>query len=109
MGEHESHHLWDYGATGAKPWNCKGNICTVYYQKLSGPACCYCDDVDKPKQCDIQAKDTLFAKTNFSGFEDTTELNDNPVKNAEHWTTFNKVPLLNVTYEYFLHREDNGD
>jgi len=81
----------------------------VYYEKLNGPNWCKCEQVDKPKQWDIYAKDTYFHQTSFVGFEDTTELNDNPVKGAEHWREHDRVPMLNVSYNYFLHREDNGD
>jgi len=107
----EAHHMWDYGAQGAKLWTCpKGNpSCKAYYIKLNGPNCCVCDQVDKPKQWDLQ-KDGLFTHTKFAGFEDTTELNDNPVKGAEHWAESSVLPkVLTVTYEYFLHREANGD
>merc|ERR1712048_764399 len=98
----EAHHMWDYGAQGAKLWTCpKGNpSCKAYYIKLNGPNCCVCDQVDKPKQWDLQ-KDGLFTHTKFTGFEDTTELNDNPVKGAEHWAESSVLPkVLTVTYDY---------
>merc|ERR1711862_29050 len=56
------------------------------------------------------AKGGLLTKVGFVGIEDTTELNDNPVTGAEHWNTKSVLPkVLSVTYDYFLHREENGD
>merc|ERR1711862_40672 len=107
----EAHHMWDYGTQGAKLWTCpNGNpSCKAYYLKLNGPNCCVCDQVDKPKQWDL-VKDGLFTKTKFTGYEDTTEFNDNPVKGAEHWAESSVLPkVLTITYDYFLHREENGD
>jgi len=106
----EAHHLWDYGAQGQKLWTCTNQAdCIVYYLKLNGPNCCYCDQVDKPKEWDLQ-KDNFFTHTKFVAYEDTTELNDNPVKGAEHWAESSILPkVLTVTYDYFLHREANGD
>lgn len=106
----ESHHLWDYGAQGLKLWTCESAYnCVEYYVKLNAVDCCKCEDVDEPKQWDIP-KSGLFTKVNFNGFEDTTELNDNPVTGAEHWFTSSALPkVLTVTYDYFLHREDSGD
>jgi hypothetical protein len=77
--ENEAHHMWTY-PSGSKLWTCpKGNpSCVAYYLKLNGPNCCKCEDVEKPKQWDI-AKSGLFTKVGFTGYEDTTELNDNPV------------------------------
>ena len=106
----EAHHSWTY-PQGSKLWTCpKGNpSCIAYYLKLNGPDCCKCDQVDKPKMWDI-ADGGLFTKVNFNGFEDTTELNENPIVGAEHWYTSSALPqVLTVTYDYFLHREDNGD
>lgn len=106
----EAHHMWTY-PEGSKIWTCpKGNpSCEVYYVKLNGPNCCKCDQVDKPKQWDIE-KAGLFTHVNFVGYEDTTELNENPVKGAEHWATSSVLPkVLTVTYDYFVHREGSGD
>lgn len=106
----ESHHLWDYGSQGSKLWSCQGSYnCVEYYLKLNGPNCCYCEDVNEPKMWDIP-KSGLFTKVNFKAFEDTTELNGNPVQGAEHWFTSSVLPkVLTVSYDYFLHREDSGD
>merc|ERR1712224_166106 len=109
----ESHHLWDYGATGQKLWTCpigSSAICTVYYLKLNGPNCCKCENQQAPKQWDLNQKDGLFTKTKFVAYEDTTELNDNPVAGAEHWAQSSILPkVFSVDYDFFLHREENGD
>merc|ERR1712107_258833 len=48
----------------------------------------------------------LFTKVHFNGYEDTTELDDAPIKGAEHWYTSSVLPqVLSVTYDYFVHRE----
>jgi hypothetical protein len=112
-GDEERHHLWDYGATGQKLWTCPHKneaSCIVYYLKLNGPNCCKCKDVNAPKQWDINQQDGLFTKTNFVAYEDTTELNDNPVTGAEHWAQSSILPkVLSISYDFFLHREENGD
>jgi len=102
--------MWTY-PQGSKLWTCPTGSysCIAYYLKLNGPNCCKCDQVDSPKQWDI-AKSGLLTKVGFVGFEDTTDLNDNPVTGAEHWNTKSVLPkVLSVTYDYFLHREENGD
>ena len=44
----------------------------------------------------------LFTKVHFNGYEDTTELNDNPVTGAEQWFTSSIFPkVLTVTYDSF--------
>merc|ERR1711976_257550 len=52
------------------------------------------------KQWDV-ATPGLLTKVNFVGIEDTTELNENPVHQAEHWhqntTIFLKTMLLMST------------
>merc|ERR1712151_352709 len=74
-----------------------------YYLKCDAVDCCKCDS-DAPKEWDIQSG--LFTKVNFVGYEDTTELNDNPVSGAEHWTQTTLLPkVLGVSYDYYLHRE----
>merc|ERR1711862_428111 len=112
--EKEAHHLWDYGAQCRKLLTCplsRSYGCTAYYQNCDAVRCCKCENVDSPKQWDIQgAKDGLFNRVNFVAYEDTTELNDNPVKAAEHWKQDSGLPhIMNVEYNYFLHREASGD
>merc|ERR1712151_566272 len=107
FGDNEMHHLWDYGEQGSKIWTCpKGSYsCIEYYLKLNGPNCCKCENAGEPKMWDI-AKGGLLTKVGFVGFEDTTELDGNPVAGAEHWATSSVLPkVLTVTYDYFVHRE----
>merc|ERR1712048_1104688 len=49
------------------------------------------------------------SKTEFLGYIDTTELNDNPVVGAETWTERDFMKVLGVNYTYRIHREDTGD
>merc|ERR1711988_911168 len=53
----------------------------------------------------------ILATVSFVGYENTTELNDNPVAGAEHWLEHNNfhVKGLTVDYDYFIHRTDSGD
>jgi hypothetical protein len=107
----EKHHLFDYGADVCqKLVTCQSSyICTAYYVKCDAVNCCKCDNADEPKFWDI-ADPGLFTKVHFQGFEDTTELNDNPVKGAEHWVQSSVLPkILSVSYDYYLHREETGD
>merc|ERR1712187_1028060 len=62
------------------------------------------------KKWDI-APGGLIATVSFVGYENTTELNDNPVAGAEHWLEHNNfhVKGLAVDYDYFVHRTDAGD
>merc|ERR1711920_104193 len=78
-----------------------------YYLGCDAVNCCYSDFEMKP--WDIEK--SLFSKVSFVGYEDTTELNDNPVQGAEHWKQATKLPFTNVSvgYDYFLHRTDAGD
>merc|ERR550537_2113844 len=84
-------------------------FCTAYYEKCDAVNCCKCKDATF-KAWDIHTG--TFTKTNFVGYEDTTELNDNPVKGAEHWKENSSVPIVgkfSIGYDYFLHREANAD
>merc|ERR1712170_111493 len=63
----------------------------------------------KMKKWDIE--DGMLSKVNFVGYEDTTELNDNPVAGAEHWLSHSNfiIQKLGLDYDYFVHRTDAGD
>jgi hypothetical protein len=110
--DNEMHHLFDYGADVCqKLVTCPNGpySCTAYYVKCDAVNCCKCDNADEPKKWDINNAG-LFTKVNFVGYEDTTELNNNPITGAEHWSEHNILPkVLTVDYDYYLHREDNGD
>merc|ERR1712151_146314 len=54
-------------------------------------------------------KSGLLSTTSFVAYEDTTELNDNPVVGAEHWRQSTRLPKVGVQYEYFLHRTEAAD
>merc|ERR1712187_1052977 len=66
-----------------------------YYLGCDAVNCCYKDF--QMKQWDI-ATPNMLTHVNFVGMEDTTELNDNPVHQAEHWhqntTVFLKTSVL---------------
>jgi len=49
----------------------------------------------------------LMTSVEFKGMEDTTELNDNPVKSAEHCHETDKLPIshgMNVSYHHYITR-----
>merc|ERR1711918_253555 len=47
--------------------------------------------------------------TSFSGYEDTTELNDKPISQAEHWHEEDKIPMTSykVLYDHFITRNNS--
>ena len=55
-------------------------------------------------------KKSLFNKVRFTGYHDTTELNNNPVKHAETWFSETHIPFtkVGVNYTYFISREKQG-
>lgn len=50
-------------------------------------------------------------KVGFSGFKDTTELNNKPVSHAEEWFSETHIPFtkVGVNYTYYITREANGN
>lgn len=78
-----------------------------YYLGCDAVNCCYSDF--SMKTWDIP-KSGLFTSVEFVGYEDTTELNDKPVKHAEHWKQRSMLPgKVGIGYEYFVHRANNSD
>jgi hypothetical protein len=112
-------HVWDYGASckkvevdvGFKPELGPDFYSGQFYVNCDAVDCCY--DNDSPpgqppdvKQWDIH-KPGLLTQVNFKGYNDTTELNDNPVKQAEHWQELDKLPFtkgMGVSYDHFITR-----
>lgn len=108
-------HIWDYGAPCKKMEVDAGFhypdpdiVSGTYYLKCDAVDCCYGGD-QQGEPADVKKWDIdtpgLFKKVKFIAFNDTTELNDNPVKQAEHWrdTDFGKV-----TYDHYITR-NNAD
>merc|ERR1712217_616797 len=88
----------------------KDFVSGTYYLKCDAVDCCYGGEgVGSPpdvKKWDIN-KPGLLTEVNYLGLNDTTELNDNPVKQAEHWQEVDKLPLtkgLGVSYDHFITR-----
>jgi len=77
-----------------------------YYLGCDAVNCCYSDF--KMKEWDIE-KSGWISKTSFVAYEDTTELNENPVIGAEHWTTHDTLPKVGIDYDYFIHRTNTSD
>jgi hypothetical protein len=79
-----------------------------YYLKCDSLDCCYSDF--SMKQWDIGTPGP-FTTTSFVAYEDTTELNDNPVSQAEHWHEENKLLMTpyKVTYDHFISRGNDTD
>jgi hypothetical protein len=114
-------HVFDYGAACKKieldagfHYPSKDLVSGTYYIKCDAVDCCYGGDgVGSPpdvKKWDIN-KPGLLSKVKFMGMNDTTELNGNPVKQAEHWQEVDKLPFtkgLGVTYDYYITR-NNAD
>jgi len=111
-------HIWDYGASCKKIEVDVGFHSTygpdfysgTFYLNCDAVACCYGgDQPGQPpdvKQWDI-SKPGLLTKVQFKGYNDTTELNNNPVKHAEHWNEVHKLPFtkgVGVVYDHFITR-----
>merc|ERR1712039_722028 len=68
-----------------------------YYLGCDAANCCYSDF--SMKTWDIP-KAGLLTSVDFVGYEDTTELNDKPVKDAEHWKQRSTLPgKVGIGYE----------
>jgi hypothetical protein len=76
-----------------------------YYLGCDGLDCCYGDfsmkswDIGQGRQSEVS----------FAGFEDTTELNDNPIAQAEHWHEDDKLPFTSykIQYDHYITRADS--
>jgi hypothetical protein len=120
-------HIWDYGDSCKKiEVNTHGHYdqkttsfdSGTYYINCDAVDCCYTGrgtskTIPDVKQWDIATQGPGgFSKVHFVGLEDTTELNDNPVKQAEHWMETDKMPFqpphVNVSYHYYITRSDDG-
>jgi hypothetical protein len=77
-----------------------------YYLKCDALDCCYGDF--SMKQWDIGMGKK--SEVTFVGLEDTTELNDAPVSQAEHWHEEIPLPFTSykIQYDHFVTRSD-GD
>lgn len=117
-------HIWDYGPSCKKielntPTGYIGKETNyawgTYYLGCDSVDCCYGGRkmgsyAERPdvKKWDIN-NPGLMTSVEFKGIEDTTELNDNPVKSAEHWHETDKLPLtkgLNVSYHHYITRSN---
>jgi hypothetical protein len=80
----------------------------TYYLGCDALDCCYSDE-ENMKKWDIQSG--RISTVEFVGFEDTTELDDNPVSQAEHWHEADKLPMTSysIDYHHFVTRANNSD
>jgi len=76
----------------------------TYYLGCDALDCCYSDE-DNSKKWDIATGP--ISKVEFIGFEDTTELEDRPVLQAEHWHEADSLPLTpyKIDYHHFITRD----
>jgi len=114
-------HVFDYGDSCKKieldagfKYPSKDFVSGTYLIKCDAVDCCYeGDGVGQPpdvKKWDIN-KANWMRQTKYMGLNDTTELNDKPVKQAEHWQEKDKLPFtkgLAVTYDYYITRSIPG-
>lgn len=111
-------HKWDYGADTCIKYDVDGGFSNpwtgLYYVACDSVDCCVDDSagnqVPDVKQWDIPKKN-LFTQVAFTGFHDTTELNNKPVKHAETWFAKEHIPFtkVGVNYSYYISREENGN
>jgi hypothetical protein len=117
-------HVWDYGeeckkievdvgfgASSLGPDFISGQ----FYLKCDAVDCCYDGEASSGPGAPPDVKDwdihtpgiAHTVHVEFKGYNDTTELNDNPVKQAEHWQEVDKLPFthgLGVSYDHFITR-----
>lgn len=86
----------------------------TYYLGCDSVDCCYGGMGSIPQRPDVKKWDinnpSPITSVEFKGFEDTTELNGKPVKNAEHWHETDKLPLshgMNVSYHHYITRNQD--
>merc|ERR1712137_276116 len=79
-----------------------------YYIKCDAVDCCYSDF--SMKKWDI-ANPSMLTKVKFVAYEDTTELNENPVAGAEHWNEYSDFSIFKfgIAYDYYVHRTESSD
>jgi len=115
-------HIWDYGTsckkievdvgfTPQKSGFDQDFYSGQFYLNCDALDCCYGGDAPPGQRPDVKQWDIhtsgLLEKTKFKGYNDTTELNDNPVKHAEHWNEVDKLPFtkgVGVVYDHFITR-----
>jgi hypothetical protein len=111
-------HIFDYGEACKKieldagfKYPSKDFVSGTYYIKCDAVDCCYGGDgVGQPpdvKKWDINKPNPLLSTVKYMGLKDTTELNDKPVKQAEHWQEVDKLPFtkgLGVSYDHYITR-----
>jgi hypothetical protein len=114
-------HIWDYGAeckkievdVGFKPQLGPDFYSGQFYLNCDAVDCCYDNDAPPGQPPDVKKWDintpgiAHTIQVQFKGYNDTTELNDNPVKQAEHWQEVDKLPFtkgLGVSYDHFITR-----
>jgi len=114
-------HIWDYGASckklevdvGFNPQKSgfsKDFYSGLFYLNCDALDCCYGGDAPPGQRPDVKKWDIntgIFSHVEFKGYNDTTELNNNPVKQAEHWRETDKLPFSKgqaVVYDHFVTR-----
>jgi hypothetical protein len=107
---------WDYGATNCIKYvtdaGFKSPMSGTYYVACDAVDCCVDESGEDPPdvmQYDIP-KQRLFTKVAFTGYHDTTELNNVTVKHAETWSSEDHIPFtkIGVNHTYFITREAQG-
>jgi len=121
-------HIFDYGTSCKKielntPTGFIGDktnyLWGTFYINCDSVDCCYGGKrtgryPQRPdvKKWDINNPNPITGvKVEFKNFTDTTELNNNPVKNAEHWHERDRLPLTkadSVNYHHYITR-NNAD
>ena len=116
-------HIWDYGSSckkielntpnGAQPRTSDYRWGT-YYINCDSVDCCYSGKGSSRTRPDVKQWDINtpgvggIIKVKFEGYNASiTELNHNPVKNAEHWHETDKVPFPQmppVEYHHYITR-----
>eukprot|EP00940_MAST-03C_sp_MAST-3C-sp2_P003191 g3191.t1 len=108
-------HVFDYGADTCIKYEINRGFHSPYsgtfYVKCDATDCCKeggaGDGIPEVKEWDIGQ--SRFSKISYLGKNDTTELNDKVVKDADVWAESFKIPFtkVSVNYTYFITTEGN--
>lgn len=108
-------HVFDYGADNCIKYEINrgtSKYTGTFYVACDAVDCCYDGENRVPdvKQWDIGASN-LFDKVEYLGKQDTTELNDVAVKDADVYTQKFHIPFtkVGVNYTYFVTEDGNND
>jgi hypothetical protein len=105
-------HIFDYGANTCVKYEIDRGFDSkytgTYYVKCDAVNCCAGDPTPDLKKWDIGEAGKSLDKVKYLGKKDTTELNGNPVKDADVWQEHVKLPFTPLLVDYTYYITNNG-